>query len=59
MKDKDLQDMVGKTAGEFKSEADFEESTKALRKEFWESTLNALILKSSCVSSTWSATGLS
>jgi transposase-like protein len=39
MKDKELQDMVGKVAGEFKSEADFEEFSKALRKQFWESTL--------------------
>lgn len=39
MKDKDVQDMVGKVAGEFKSEADFEAFTKALRKQFWESTL--------------------
>jgi hypothetical protein len=34
MKDKDVQDMVGKVAGEFKSEADFEAFTKALRKQF-------------------------
>ncbi len=39
MTDKDVQDMVGKVAGEFKSEADFEAFTKALRKQFGESTL--------------------
>jgi transposase-like protein len=39
MKDQDLQDMVGKVVEEFKSEADFEAFTKALRKQFWESTL--------------------
>ena len=39
MTDKKLQDLTSKTIDEFKSEEDFEEFTKALRKQFWESTL--------------------
>ena len=39
MKDKGLQDIASKVAGEFQSEADFEAFSKALRKQFWESTL--------------------
>src|SRR5690554_3197379 len=39
MKDKDLQDMANKVADEFQTESDFEAFTKALRKQFWESTL--------------------
>ena len=39
MADKKLIDMANKVAGEFDSEKDFEEFTKALRKQFWESTL--------------------
>ena len=39
MNDKQLQKMANKVAGEFQSELDFEEFTKALRKQFWESTL--------------------
>lgn len=39
MTDKKLLDMANKVAGEFSSEKDFEEFTKALRKQFWESTL--------------------
>jgi transposase-like protein len=39
MVDKKLLDMANKVAGEFNSEKDFEEFTKALRKQFWESTL--------------------
>lgn len=39
MKDKDLRAMANKVAGEFHSESDFEAFTKALRKRFWESTL--------------------
>ena len=39
MKDKDLHDIASKVVGEFKSEKDFEEFTKSLRKQFWESTL--------------------
>ena len=39
MTDKKLLDMANKVAGEFNSEEDFEEFTKALRKQFWESTL--------------------
>lgn len=39
MNDKNLQEMANKVAGEFQSELDFEEFTKALRKQFWESTL--------------------
>ena len=39
MTDKKLLDMAHKVANEFNSEKDFEEFTKALRKQFWESTL--------------------
>ena len=39
MTDKKLLDMANKVANEFNSEKDFEEFTKALRKQFWESTL--------------------
>lgn len=39
MADKKLLDMANKVANEFNSEKDFEEFTKALRKQFWESTL--------------------
>jgi putative transposase len=39
LKDKELQDIADKVAGEFKSEADFEAFTKVLRKKFRESTL--------------------
>ena len=39
MKNKALRDMANRVAGEFQSETDFEEFTKALRKQFWESTL--------------------
>ncbi len=39
MKNKELRDMANRVAGEFQSETDFEEFTKALRKQFWESTL--------------------
>ena len=39
MTDKKLLDMANKVTGEFDSEKDFEEFTKALRKQFWESTL--------------------
>ena len=39
MKDKDLREMVSKVAGYFQAESDFEEFTKALRRQFWESRL--------------------
>ncbi len=39
MNDKQLKKLANKVAGEFQSEWDFEEFTKALRKQFWESTL--------------------
>ena len=39
MKNKALRDMANRVAGECQSETDFEEFTKALRKQFWESTL--------------------
>jgi hypothetical protein len=39
MTNKDLRDMANKVAGEFQTESDFDEFTKALRKQFWESTL--------------------
>ena len=39
MTDKKFLDMANKVANEFNSEKDFEEFTKALRKQFWESTL--------------------
>ena len=39
MKNKALRDMANRVAGEFQSETDFEEFTKALRKQFWESML--------------------
>ena len=39
MVNKKLQDMANKVASEFTSEKDFEEFTKALRKQFWDSTL--------------------
>ena len=39
MADNKLLEMANKVAGEFNSEKDFEEFTKALRKQFWESTL--------------------
>ena len=39
MKNKALRDMANRVAGECQSETDFEEFTKVLRKQFWESML--------------------
>jgi len=39
LKEKDLKEMAARVAGDFQSEEEFEEFTKALRKQFWESTL--------------------
>jgi len=39
MNDKKLQELASKTIGELNSEKDFDEFTKALRKQFWECTL--------------------
>ena len=39
MKDKDVRDMANKVASQFHSASDFEEFSKALRKQFWEAKL--------------------
>ena len=46
MKNKALRDMANRVAGECQSETDFEEFTKALRKQFWESTLEGELYQS-------------
>ena len=43
MKNKALRDMANSVAGECQSETDFEEFTKALRKQFRESTLEVAL----------------